>query len=389
MDDRFIINDKLKRLAYILTGIGILLTIIGILTDHSIHHAHTWSIVLLIGTFATGIALASTFFVAVHNIAMSAWQTVLKRVPEAIGMTILFALVVMLIFAFGGGMDAVYHHWITDHPDEIVRGKSGFLNKGTYITLMLIYFAGWIGLTYWIRQNSQNEDRIGGTKWYRQSIIISAIYVVFFAITSSTSSWGWLMSIDPHWFSTLFGWYTFSSYLVAAVAVITLMVIYLKGNGYLKAVNDSHLHDLGKYMFAFSLLWSYLWVSQFLLIWYANIPEETHYYIPRVFEHPFLLGVLLFLNFLCPFLIMMTRDAKRNKAVLILMAVVILLGHWLDFFMMIMPGVGFELTFPWLEIGMTMASVGIFILVAFTFLAKAPLVPKNHPYFKESLHHHT
>jgi hypothetical protein len=249
-------------------------------------------------------------------------------------------------------------------------------------------FIGWIILSKLIRNNSLKEDKEGGTKWYRSSIKINAAFIVFFAVSSSMWAWDAVMSLDPHWFSTLFGWYMFSSYWVSFFAVITILVIVLKRMGYLSLVNDSHLHDLGKFMFAFALLWTYFWFSQFMLIWYANIPEETLWYLKRFNDMPVLIGFTLFINFLCPFLILMTRDAKRNQYVLLLMAVLTLIGHWLDFYIVIMPdGAAHFKGISLLEIGTTLLFAGGFAMVFFKSLEKASLVPKNHPLLKESIHH--
>jgi hypothetical protein len=197
------------------------------------------------------------------------------------------------------------------------------------------------------------------------------------------------MSIDAHWFSTLFGWYTFIGLFVSGMAMMCLMILYLRGKGYMQHVTENHLHDVGKFMFAFSIFWTYLWFSQFMLIWYANLPEEVVYYQVRWNYFRTLWAANLLINFCAPFLVLMTRDAKRQTRILWIGGIIILCGHWLDVFVMVMPGtVGADWHIGFIEIGTMIGYLGLFIFVTLTELTKAALVPKNHPMLAESLHHH-
>jgi hypothetical protein len=191
----------------------------------------------------------------------------------------------------------------------------------------------------------------------------------------------------------MFGWYVFASWWVSGLAVITLTVIVLKQNGYLKLVNANHIHDLGKFVFAFSIFWTYIWFSQFMLIWYANIPEESIYYIERLggneghFKWIFFTNLLI--NFAFPFLVLMTRDAKRQMIMLKIVTIAILAGHWLDFYLMMMPGtMRTDAGIGFIEIGTTLIFLGVFLLTFTKGLTKASLVPVNHPFIEESVHHH-
>lgn len=275
------------------------------------------------------------------------------------------------------------------HYDSIIAGKTPFLNFSFFILRAIIYLLGWIWATRLLRKLSIREDEVGGTENYRKSVRVSAIFTVFFAVTSSMMAWDWIMSIDTHWFSTLFGWYVFASMFVSALTTLTMIAIYLKKHGYMEGLNENHIHDLGKFMFAFSVFWTYLWFSQFMLIWYSNIPEEVTYFMARFdnYKVPFFLA--LFLNFIMPLLVLMSRDSKRNFGFLITAGCIILLGHWFDFFCMIVPGtMGEHWHFGIVEIGGLLGYVGLFILVVFGTLAKAPLLQKNHPMLKESELHH-
>jgi Ni/Fe-hydrogenase subunit HybB-like protein len=199
------------------------------------------------------------------------------------------------------------------------------------------------------------------------------------------------MSIDPHWYSTMFSWYTFVSTFVSGMALVTLFVIYLKNNDYLEYTSEEHLHDLGKFMFAFSVFWTYLWYSQFMLIWYANIPEETKYFKPRLegaYKGIFFLNLIV--NFLLPFLLLMKRDSKRNYTLLTMVAVIIIFGHWIDFFQMVMPGsVGNDFNLGWFEFGILILYIGLILFFVGKSLAKKPLMAMNHPFIRESVIHHT
>lgn len=197
------------------------------------------------------------------------------------------------------------------------------------------------------------------------------------------------MSIDAHWFSTLFGWYTFAGLFVSGMATMALLVLYLKKRGYMQHINENHLHDVGKFMFAFSVFWTYLWFSQFMLIWYANLPEEVVYYQTR-WEYFRTLWIGNFIvNFIAPFLVLMTRDAKRKVQVLWVGGIIIICGHWLDVFLMVTPGtVGAHWHIGFVEIGTFVGYLGLFLFSTFRELSKAPLVAKNHPMLAESMHHH-
>lgn len=235
------------------------------------------------------------------------------------------------------------------------------------------------------------EDIEGGTSNWYDARKWAAIFLVFFGYSSSVAAWDWVMSIDPHWFSTMMGWYVFASWWVSGLAMITLIVASLKDAGYLKMVNSNHLHDLGKFVFAFSIFWTYIWFSQFMLIYYANIPEETVYFIQRIKNAPYswIFYTNLILNFVLPFLLLMTRDAKRHMSMLKVVCPIVLVGHWLDFYNMITPGVmKYDGGIGLLEIGLAMVFLAAFLFVAFNALSKAPLVAKNHPMMAESLNHH-
>ena len=291
---------------------------------------------------------------------------------------------------------------------KLLAAKKWWLNNSGWWIRSILYLFLWTGFAFLIRRNSLASDQSSNLNYYNKSVTISAFFIFVFAITSSTAPWDWFMSIQPHWFSTLWGWYSFISMFVASCAVTMLFVIYLRGKGYLKNVTDEHQHDLGVFMFAFSVAWGYLFFSQFMLIWYSNMPEETSYYKLRIDHYTLLMWACVFMNFITPFLVLMTAGAKRHRKVAAFGAIVIIIGHWLDFFQMSMPAAINEMSHyhsmhaadgaahhephfnhpGFLEIGLGLTLAGIFMLVVFNALSKASLVPKNHPFTKESVIHH-
>jgi Ni/Fe-hydrogenase subunit HybB-like protein len=231
-----------------------------------------------------------------------------------------------------------------------------------------------------------------GKNWINKNILWASLFIVFFGLSvGSTIPWLWLMSIDTHWYSTMFSWYTFASSFVAGMSLIALFIVYLKNNGQLEYVTEEHIHDIGKFMFAFSVFWTYLWFSQYMLIWYANIPEETGYFKIRV-QGPYrgIFFLNLILNFACPLLILMKKSSKRNYTLLTFMAILIIFGHWIDFWQMVMPGTLFEHAemMPF-EFGIALLFIGIIMWRVGVYISSHSLTVKNHPFLKESMIHHT
>jgi len=300
-------------------------------------------------------------------------------------------------------VDPHIYHWLHPDGDKILEGKAGFLNKGFFIVWTALTLIGWIVLGAKMRKlnseldNNPPASNESAKKWLFKNTVWAAVFIVWFALTvMSTVPWLWLMSIDAHWYSTMYSWYTFASTFVAGIAVIALFVVYLKNQNYLEYTNEEHLHDLGKFMFAFSIFWTYLWFSQYMLIWYANIPEETVYFRSRIVtdhETGAYSGVFWFsfvINFLAPFLILMRRGSKRNYTTIAMMAIVILVGHWFDFYQMVFASVMKDhVTLNLFDFGVAAGFVGLIMFAVGNALTKKPLVAKNHPLMKESIIHHT
>lgn len=385
MDRKYELTRNNKMIPMVMMVIGVIAIIMGFMTDKT----RAWAVLLQNNFYFTAIALCGTFFVAVNYVAQAGWSVGIKRVPEAMTGFLKYGMLGMiLIWAFGH--HDLYHwtHAEAVAEDHILAGKTGYLNVTFYTVRLILYAVIWVGFSFLLRKNSLLEDENGGLDYYRRNVTLSAIFIVLFAVTSSTSGWDFLMSIDAHWFSTLFGWYTFAGLFVSGLAMICLFVLYLRRKGYMDHLTENHLHDVGKFMFAFSVFWTYLWFSQFMLIWYANLPEEVVYYQTRWnFFRSLWIGNFL-INFIAPFFVLMTRDAKRQGKILTVAGIIILIGHWLDVYVMVMPGtVGKAWQIGFIEIGTAIGYLGAFILSTLSELSKAALVPKNHPMLGESLHH--
>lgn len=396
----FSVPTKAKKLTLYLIIVGAVLTLIGIANNYK---SDFFSIKILTNGlinafFFFALGLGALFFLALQYATETGWYASVKRIIESIagflpyGMGIL-GLVLLIITLKDGAhiylwMDPETTDPNSHHYDALIDGKSAYLNKAFFWIRTIVYFATYYIFFNGFKKRSLEEDRIGGTELHFKNFKKGATFLVFFAVFSSTSSWDWIMSIDVHWFSTLFGWYTFAGMWCSSMVVLVLTVLYLKKLGYLERVNESHIHDIGKWVFATSFLWSYLFFSQYMLIWYANIGEEVSYYMMRVENFKGIYFGMFIVNMAFPMLILMSRDAKRNAGILTFIGVLILLGHWTDVYVMISGGsLGPNAHIGSLEIGMLLLMTGVFIRIVLNNLTKAPLMPVNHPFLDESIHH--
>jgi hypothetical protein len=360
--------------------------------EHVLHQIHNrpYAALYVAAFFFFMIALGVLAFYAVQYASQAGWSPVLFRVMEGITAYVLPGGLIVLLIAFV----ADKHLFIWMDPevvanDALIQGKESWLNKPWFFVRGLIFLGGWSLYRYFSRKFSIAQDQADDNKNFKKNFRISAGFLVFFIYTESIMSWDWIMSVDPHWFSTLFGWYVLASMLVSGITVISMVTIYLKSKGLLEYVNDSHIHDLAKFMFGFSIFWTYLWFSQFMLIWYSNIPEEVTYFITRIEMYNLPFFGMVVMNFLFPVLLLMNSDYKRINWFVIMTGVVILCGHYLDVFNMIMPATVVDRWFIGIpEIGSILLFAGIFLLVVFTAIGKAPLLAKRNPYMKESENFH-
>jgi hypothetical protein len=428
MNHQFELPGSYKKWTYGLIGAGIIALLYGMIAFHPFEavshaaghdsHANTdstrfWAVLLQNSVFFLLVVNAAMFFICVTTMAMAGFVVAFRRVTEAISSVVpilgILTFVILMAIIWGGRTDI--YHWLDpklydkNSPsfDAILNGKHGFLNP--------VFFTIWSAITvllWWLlgkkmRSMSLQSDKDGpmdyetGKKFIWNSTVYASLFCVVFTLTvASTIPWLWLMSIDAHWYSTMYSWYTFASTFVSGMSLIALFVIYLKNQGKLPYVTEEHLHDLGKFMFAFSIFWTYLWFSQYMLIWYSNQPEETKYFVERIGtaeKKGAYYGIFFFnlvVNFLCPLLILMKKGTKRNWTSVTIMAVLIIFGHWIDFYQMVMPGTLHENAhlMPF-EFGIGCLFVGLIMWGTGRYLSSHSLLVKNHPFLKESMIHHT
>ena len=399
-------TNKTRNFTFGLMAIGLISIIVGFLqaapegiNPDDYQHTRIWANLLVNGYFFMGIGLLATFFMALQYAAEVAWSVAVKRVYEAVSCYLPVGATIIFIILLAGQfhlhhlwqwMDPAYSDKTSPKYDDLIAHKKGYFSPVFFWARTIIYLVVWNLFQRGFRKRSIEEDLVGGTAIHYKNMGKGALFLVFFAVTSSTSAWDWLMSLDVHWFSTMYGWYAFAGMWISAMTTIMLTVLFLKRKGYLENVNDSHIHDIGKWMFAVSFLWSYLYFCQFMLIWYTNIPEETVYFHDRLAKYGYMgmMWTVFFMNFAFPMILLMSRDAKRNYFFLVFVGCIILIGHWLDVYDMVMPAtVKGDHHLGLIEIGTALGFVGLLIFVVHKSLAKAPLMVQKHPYLDESMHH--
>jgi hypothetical protein len=404
--EQFLIPKRYNTIAMALMAIGLISVIILFITHGASGDEHErarfWGSLLQNSVYFLLTVNAAMFFLCATTLAWAGFQVAFRRVTEAIStcVPVIGAITLVVLFAILFGGDHVIYHWSDAEAvkhDVALEYKSGFLNKGFFTVWTIITIVGWWWLGRKMRHLSRSIDDKPltveeGKKFIWKNTVWSAIYIVLFALTVMSSiPWLWLMSIDAHWYSTMYSWYNFASTFVSGIALITIFVVFLKNYGYLEYTNREHIHDLGKFQFAFSIFWTYLWFAQFMLIWYANIPEETTYFEPRVegaYNAIFWLNLII--NFLAPLLILMRRSPKRNYGTITMMSVLILFGHWLDYYQMVFASISPDhVPFMLLDLCIGLGFVGLIMFVTARSLARHPLVSKHHPFLKESIIHHT
>ena len=374
--------------------------------DHDSHVNHVmhqlqnkpWAALYVACFFFMMIALGALAFYAIQRAAQAGWSPILFRVMEGVtsylpvGLIILLVIIAISTVGHGNHLFAWMHADLdpaSDTYDKLIDNKKGWLNGGAFLIRAIIFAALWVAYQFISKKLSRAQDNATDNSNFKKNFKLAAGFLVVFIYTESIMSWDWIMSFDPHWFSTLFGWYVFASMFVSGITMITLVTIYLKAKGYLPKVNCDHIHDLAKFMFAISIFWTYLWFSQFMLIWYANIPEEVTYFVTRIQDYKLPFFGMLVLNFVFPILVLMSADYKKVNWFVIASGIIILLGHYVDVYNMVMPAtVGDRWSFGIPEVSSVLFFLGLFIFVVFNALTKAPLTPKRNPFIHESENFH-
>lgn len=391
MKEQLTVSKAFRIITVTLICLGALTMLLGLLSDHK----RTWANYLIVNYYFLSLAIGATFFLAIQSISQSGWSSAFKRVPEAMMAYIPFAGVFFLFLYFG---THDLYHWSHKEAvlnDPVLMGKSPFLNIPFFFSRLVIYFLLWIIFSRILRRISLKEDSFDHTdqnsimELFGRSELYSKIFIFILAITFSFSAFDWIMSIDPHWYSTIFALKNFVAAFLHGVSIIALIIIILYKRGHFPFLNKYHLHDFSRYIFILSIIWGYFWFSQFMIIWYGNIPEETVYFSARWKAGWKVLFFLeIGLNWAIPFLLLMPVKTSRNMSVIISVIVLLIAGQYVDLFVQIIPGITGELQFGWIEAGLFLGFAGLFALVVATALSKAGTIPPNHPYLEESKNHH-
>lgn len=380
------LNPTTNALMYGLMAIGVASFVGGLFLNAQ----RTWFAYLLHHSLFLGLGIGALFFMVMHYLAFAGWNVAVRRVSEGMASYIFFAILFNVVLFFG--LSKIYP-W-TNHElmetDHLLHSKVGYFGLTFYVIRVLAFFGVLAFFTWRILNNSTAQDEEGGVERLNRQKPLSALFLVLFAPMFTVFSVDLIKSLDPKWFSTIFGVYVFIGFLQASIAAMIVIIRMLQRHGYLEIVTADHFHDLGKYLFGFTIFWAYIGVSQYLLIWYANLPEETSFYLARQVPGWLWVSILLpVIRFVLPFLLLLPRMAKRTPAYLEKVAWLVLLSAWVDLNWLIMPTFspnGF--TFSIWDLGMLLGFLGFFGFAIRRFLSKHPTVPVKDPFLHETLHHH-
>lgn len=379
----------LSKIGLIIFTIGTVLSLLAFFVDQE----RAIFNYLVVYMMLVSVGLGSLFLVVLEYVAGADWSTPIRRIPEFFSalLPLLFILVIPLL-VFNHDL----FHWAHTEAvadDKILQGKAPYLNI-TFFAVRTFIFIGLWSLFFWIlTRNSIKQDENKDQTLTKKNIRLSAVFIPVFAITITFTAIDFIMSLEPHWFSTIFGVYYFAGTVVAALASITIAVILLKEKGYFNPwMTDDHLFSLGALLFAFVNFWAYIAFSQFLLIWYADLPEETSWFLTRWNGSWSVFSIaLIIIHFAVPYFTLLTQPSKKNPKVLKFVAIWLLFAHLFDLFWMIMPNMGSMkggYVFSWIDLVFPIAAVGIVILVFNMSAKKQNLIPIGDPKLKRGIDFH-
>jgi hypothetical protein len=389
--DRIRLSTKHTVIPLLIFALGAIVAVYTWVTDP----ARFWPNLLLDGFYVTTLTLAAVFFLATQRVTNARWSAGIRRVPEALMAALPLAVVPLLIVLLLGRQ--WLYPWARPGAfahESALAGKVHYLAAPWVYVRPVLSIGLWIAFAFLFRSTSQAQDRRPGLAldYHRRLNQLGVAFVIVFAFTFTFSAYDFLISLDPSWFSTMFAVYVFAGTFVQGIAAVTLATVFLRERGYLRGVaGEKQFHDLGKMMFAFSIFWGYIWTCQYLLIWYTNIPEEVTHYIARTNGGwVYLFALNFILNWVVPFTALLSARAKTTFRTLKLIAVVVLIGHWLDLYLIIMPTLWPDLKIGIFEIVPAAGWVALIYAFFVQMLARAPLVPVNDPVLRaeELLHEH-
>ena len=383
MVNKTFISARGQKILFAMLGIGIIGFAAGLYTND----VRLWPAFLLNAFFFLSLALGAAVFISINHVANAGWSTGIRRVPEAMITYLPLGSLAMLIIFFG--RNSLYEGLRTTfgYNGRPMVFKNAWLSTPFFFSRMAVFLGLWVLLTSLINRESRRQDADGDPGHTRKSKKFSAIFIAVFAVTFTLASFDWLMSIEPLFYSTIYAFYAISGVLLSGFASITILVIVLRRHGFLPEINDNHLHNLGKLVFGFSTFWAYIWLSQYILIYYANLPEETIYYLRRMQTPGWkaLFFANIFLNWLIPFVMLLSRGAKRTDGWLLTACGIVLVGRWVDLYQMIFPAFEHPAMVGMIDVALVIGFASLFLQSFATGLRKSALLPQNDPYLAESL----
>lgn len=384
---KFQVSSQAKTLAMGLVALGVLTFAVGMIKNPD----RLWTSYLTAFFYFSCLGLGGLFFTALQFLVKAGWSVTVRRYAEAMTSFIPWILVGGLVLLIG--MKKLYP-WADPEvvaSNSVIAAKTAYLNVGFFVLRLVLFCGGWFLFRKLLVGGSISQDTTGDESITVKSVGRAIAFILFFAISFSLFSVDLLMSLMPTWYSTIFGIYTFSGLFQSTFAVMALIIIYMKKHGYVKGyVTSEHLHDVVKFMKGFTVFWAYIAFSQFMLIWYANIPEETEYYIWRSQNGWLAISVaLLIFRFIVPFIALLPRGLKRNEGHVTLVSILILVMQYVDIYWMVYPNFNEgHIVFGFWEIGMFALFAGIFLLGLMNFFSKNSLVAVKDPRIHEALSHH-
>ena len=381
------VPKRIRNMALFLLAVGAISAIYGVTAAPE----RTWPNLLVNGFYITSAGVSAMFFLATQRATGARWSAGLRRIPEAF--LPILPLGAALLLALFFGLHVLYP-WSNPGmmaAEPAIAGKLRYLQPSWVLTRMVTVLVIWMVFARLFRRASVRQDAHPelGLVLHEKMTRYAVAFIPVFAITITLAAFDWLISVDPRWFSTMYAVYVFAGTFVQGIAAVTLAVVLLREHGFMKdSVSDHQLHDLGKMLFAFSTFWAYIWVCQYLLIWYGNIPEEVSHYVTRT-TGPwiYLFALNLLLNWVIPFLVLLSVRAKCTGKVLKPIAVLLLCGHWLDLYLLVMPSVWKAPRIGFTEIAIAGGCIALLFLVFVRALNEAPLAPLNDPILSfERLH---
>ena len=389
---KFEASTGMNTASFVMIAIGILTVIVGLINNPD----RMWTSYLTAFFYVACLALGAFFFVTVNHLTKAGWSASIRRLAEGMSSYIPVMVVSSIVLLFG--VKRLYP-WADPEvvaSNAMVAAKTSYLNGGFMAARMLLFGVGaWI-FSKLIIGHSLQQDKDGLDQHTHKNLGLSIAYILFFAIFFSLYSVDLLMSLLPTWYSTIFGIYTFAGSFQSALAFLILLIMYMRNKGFVQGYFwDDHMHDVGKFLKAFTVFWAYIAFCQFMLIWYANIPEETEFFLMRSGNSGWMMVSmsLLIFKFIVPFIALLPRWAKRTEGWLASICVLVLVMQYVDIYWLVYPNFAFgaeesQVVFGFYEVGLLVGFLGLFLMSLIKFFEKNNLVAIKDPRMHEALHHH-